>query len=215
MNHPIWEEISEGAKQLIHKMLTSDYKKRPFAKDILNDKWFESAPKQKIDKKLMSEALESIKAFRYSSKLQQCTMSMMVQQMVSKDEEARLKKIFTQLDDDGNGFLEYNELLTGLTRIYGKEYAEKEVKRIFDLVDQDHSGQIDFSEYMQASVNKENLLKPEKLKASFDFYDKDGSGNISLDEFKEVLGVGKNINPDVWQKMVTEIDQDGDGEINL
>ena len=46
-------------------------------------------------------------------------------------------------------------------------------------------------------------------------YDSDSSGSISLEEFKEVLGIGKNINPQVWDQMITEIDGDGDGEIDF
>ena len=45
MSHPIWEEISPSAIELINRMLTFDYKKRPFAKELLDDKWFENAPK--------------------------------------------------------------------------------------------------------------------------------------------------------------------------
>lgn len=122
----------------------------------------------------------------------------MVQTMVAKEEEQRLRKVFVQLDIDGDGQLEYDELLKGLTSTYGAEQAKAEVDRIFALVDTDKSGAIDFSEYMQASVNKATLLTDAKLKATFEMYDKDKSGTISMDEFKEVLGVGKDINEKVW-----------------
>ena len=135
--------------------------------------------------------------------------------MVSKEEEHRLRKVFEQLDADGNGNLDYDELLRGLTSLYGEEYAKSETERIFTLVDGDKSGQIEFSEYLIASVDKENLLKEDKLKATFSLYDKDGSGSISLEEFKEVLGIGKKINPQVWDQMITEIDEDGDGEVDF
>lgn len=215
MSDPIWNEISEDATRLIKKMLTRDYKKRIYAKDALKDKWFKNAPKQHIDPALMKQALSSIKTFNYSSKLQQVTMQMMTQSMVSKEEEQRLRKVFLQLDNDGNGYLEYDELLKGLTAIYGADYAKEETNRIFALVDVDHSGKIDFSEYLQASVDKDELLKEEKLKAAFDLYDKDKSGSISIEEFKTILGVGKKISPEVWDQMVTEIDENGDGEVDF
>jgi Ca2+-binding EF-hand superfamily protein len=73
---------------------------------------------------------------------------MMVQTMISKEEELRLRKVFLQLDTDGDGYLEYNELLKGLTAAYGESYAKEEADRVFALVDVDHSGQIDFTEYL-------------------------------------------------------------------
>ena len=74
MSGPIWEEISEDANDLVKKLLTVDYKKRVYAKDALKDRWFKNAPKQPIDPALMKAALARIKAFNYTSKLQQVTM---------------------------------------------------------------------------------------------------------------------------------------------
>jgi len=54
----------------------------------------------------------------------------------------------------------------------------EECDRIFKLVDVDQSGEIDFSEFVTASVNKNELLKDEKLRAAFNVYDKDNSGSI-------------------------------------
>jgi calcium-dependent protein kinase len=101
-----------------------------------------------------------------------------------------------------------------MTEIYGAEHAKEEVDRIFTLVDVDQSGEIDFSEFVAASVNKDNLLQDSKLKAAFDCYDKDGSGSISVEEIKDVLGVGKNINKEVWDQLVLEVDENGDGEVS-
>ena len=83
------------------------------------------------------------------------------------------------------------------------------------MVDVDHSGEIDFSEFVTATVNRGNLLQDEKLKAAFAVYDKDGSGSISTDEIKEVLGVGGNISEEVWAQIVSEIDENGDGEVSF
>jgi len=46
-------------------------------------------------------------------------------------------------------------------------------------------------------------------------YDKDGSGSISTDEIKDVLGVGGNISEEVWEQIVKEIDENGDGEVSF
>ena len=44
MSSKIWKTISEEGKRFLKRMLTMDYKKRPYAKDLLNDPWFKNAP---------------------------------------------------------------------------------------------------------------------------------------------------------------------------
>ena len=46
------------------------------------------------------------------------------------------------------------------------------------------------SEFVTATVNRNDLLKEEKLRAAFRIYDKDDSGSISLEELKTIIGVG-------------------------
>lgn len=199
MEDPIWGQISDQAKNLIRQMLTVDFKKRIYARQALQHEWFKGASTAPVvDRTLMREALDNLKGFSATQKLQQATLSMMVQNMVTKEEQGRLQKVFIALDVNQDGYLQYDELLQGFTDIYGEEYAKEEVDRIFALVDVDHSGEIDFSEFVTASVNKGNLLQENKLKAAFEYYDRDKSGSISVDEIKDVLGVGKNISKEVW-----------------
>lgn len=89
------------------------------------------------------------------------------------------------------------------------------VDRIFKLVDVDNSGEIDFSEFVTATVNRSELLQEEKLKQAFNLYDKDGSGAISTEELRDVLGVGGHISEEVWERMIKEVDENGDGEVSF
>ena len=197
-------------------MLTVDYKKRIYARDALAHSWFKTASTEPVvEAGLMREALDNLKGFSATQKLQQAPLSMMVQNMVTKEEQGRLQKVFIALDKNQDGYLQYDELLQGFTELYGEDHAKEEVDRIFALVDVDHSGEIDFSEFVTASVNKDNLLQEGKLKAAFQYYDKDGSGSISVDEIKGVLGVGKNISKAVWDQVVLEVDENGDGEVSF
>jgi calcium-dependent protein kinase len=122
--------------------------------------------------------------------------------------------VFQRLDTNQDGKLQYSELLSGYEEFYG-DFAKSEVDRIFRLVDTDNSGEIDFSEFVAATVNKAELLQEEKLRAAFSVYDKDNSGTISIDEIKSVLGMGKNISDEVWDQIVKEVDENGDGEISF
>ena len=138
----------------------------------------------------------------------------MVQNMITKDETARLQQVFIKLDENQDGKLQYDEVLKGYTEFFGQDIAEEETKRIFALVDVDNSGEIDFSEFVTATVNRNALLQDDKLRQAFRFYDKDDSGSISIDEIKDVLGVGKSISDAVCDQVVREVDQDGNGEVD-
>ena len=152
--------------------------------------------------------------FSATSKMQQATLSMMVNFMMSKEETARLQQVFAQLDLNKDGHLQYDEVLKGYTEYYSKENAKETVDRIFELVDADHSQEIDFSEFVTATANRELLLKPEKLRQAFDYFDKDKSGSIDMDEIKQILGGGQNLSDKVWKQVVQEVDADGNGEID-
>ena len=98
--------------------------------------------------------------------------------------------MFSQLDLNKDGKLQYDEVLKGYTEYYSKDNAKETVDRIFELVDADHSQEIDFSEFVTATANREILLKKDKLKQAFDYFDKDKSGSIDIDEIKQILGGG-------------------------
>ena len=111
--------------------------------------------------------------------------------------------------------LQYDELLKGLTDVYGDTVGQMECDRIFKAVDADGSGEIGLQEFMQACANKENLLDEDQLKLSFQLFDKDGSGTGTTDELRDALGIGKNIDEKVWEDVIKEVDENGDGEIDF
>lgn len=87
-------------------MLTVDYKKRVYAREALEHVWFKAASSQPIvDRNLMKEALDNLRGFSATQKLQQATLSMMVQNMVTKEEQGRLQKVFIALDENQDGYL--------------------------------------------------------------------------------------------------------------
>mmetsp|Transcript_1056 Transcript_1056/g.1953 ORF Transcript_1056/g.1953 Transcript_1056/m.1953 type:complete len:494 (-) Transcript_1056:28-1509(-) len=214
MKNGIWEVLSKDAKDLIKKMLTYNFKQRVTAKEALGHPWFKNASTHTVDISLMQESLKNLAKFSATQKLQQATMSMMVQNMVTKEEISRLQQVFIQLDTNKDGKLQYDEILVGYEQFYG-DMAKDEVDKIFARVDVDNSGEIDFSEFVTATADKNNLLNEEKLRAAFGYYDSDGSGSISTEEVKEVLGVGKSISEEVWLQVLKEVDSDGNGEVDF
>ena len=61
------------------------------------------------------------------------------------------------------------------------------------------------------TLNTDKLLTNEKLEAAFKMIDGDGSGDISIEELKSIFG--DNIPDNIWKKMISEVDDNGDGEV--
>jgi len=136
-----------------------------------------------------------------------------------------LQRAFKALDKNSDGKLSRDELIDGYRTIYG-DLAEEEVDKILARVDANGSGEIDYSgnihiyfinfiEWIVATINKEKLLSTEKLRAAFTLFDKDGSGSISSEEVKEILCSGQKIDDKVWDEVIKEVDEDGNGEIDF
>jgi Ca2+-binding EF-hand superfamily protein len=58
-------------------------------------------------------------------------------------------------------------------------------------------------------------LSKQNLAAAFALFDKDGSGTISAAEIRRVLEGGSMMDDHVWNELVQQVDQNGDGEVDL
>ena len=83
---------------------------------------------------------------------------------------------------------------------------------MFAEIDIDGNGSIDYTEFVMATMNEQELITNEKLKAAFRLFDKDGNGSISPDEIKSALGIGDDDKEELLQ-LLAEVDENGDGEI--
>ena len=154
-----------------------------------------------------------MKKFHAERKLQQASLTYIVNNLLSKEEKNDLLELFQQFDTNGDGVLTKEEILNGYKTIMPFDDAEKEVERIMNEVDIDKSGTIDYNEFVLATINEQKVLNKEKLEATFKMFDKDGSGSISSDEIKSVLG--KSVDMKVLEDMIKEVDTNGDGQISM
>ena len=75
------------------------------AREALTHSWFTNASETLVDKGVMEEAMKNLSKFSATQKLQQATMSMMVQNMITKEETSKLQQVFMQLDENKDGKL--------------------------------------------------------------------------------------------------------------
>lgn len=206
-----WPSISEGAKDLVRRMLLRDPKKRLTAHEVLRHPWVQVgglAP----DKPLDSAVLSRMKQFSAMNKLKKMALRVIAENL-SEDEIAGLKEMFKMIDSDNSGQITYEELKVGLKKV-GANLQESEIYALMQAADVDNSGTIDYGEFIAATLHLNKVEREDHLFAAFQYFDKDGSGYITPDELQlacEEFGLGADVQLD---DMIREVDQDNDGRID-
>lgn len=111
----------------------------------------------------------------------------------SADEERqKLMNIFKAFDVNGDGQLEFHEILQGYKHYYQGDdaRAEVEAKRFFEKLDFNNNGTIDYSEFLITHLDPATVINEDRLREVFNLFDIDKSGAITVDEIKKLLGGG-------------------------
>ena len=123
--------------------------------------------------------------------------------------------------------LQLSELQAGMdlfkTWFRNNQGKEPDWQKLVECIDMNNDGQVEWDEFMTAATNRYRLIMDEdNLRTAFDILDKDGNGQITLDELQECFQmsnldecVHQGQGSGLWKKMMAEIDQDGDGNIDF
>lgn len=126
-----WSNISKEAIELITNMLKYSPKERMTAEQCFAHNWFKS--NENIDKKsaISLNVVKNMKLFKSDRKLEQATISFIVNQLISKEERNELLSQFQTWDKNGDGVLSREEIFDGYKQLYGEVKANDEVVRFF------------------------------------------------------------------------------------
>ncbi|KDP29499.1 hypothetical protein JCGZ_19338 [Jatropha curcas] len=205
-----WPSISEGAKDLVRRMLARDPRRRITAHEVLRHPWVQEdgvAP----DKPLDSAVLSRMKQFSAMNKLKKMALRVIAENL-SEEEIAGLKEMFKMIDTDNDGTISFEELKAGLRRV-GANLKESEIYDLMQAADVDNSGTIDYGEFIAATLHLNKIEREDHLFAAFSYFDKDGSGYITPDELQQAC-VEFGIEDVRLEEMIREVDQDNDGLID-
>ncbi|GER40860.1 calcium-dependent protein kinase [Striga asiatica] len=206
-----WPSISDGAKDLIKKMLTIDPKKRITADEALEHPWLKEDG-EASDKPIDSAVLIRMKQFRAMNKLKKLALKVIAENL-SEEEIKGLKQMFDNIDTDRSGTITYEELRAGLSKL-GSKLSEIEIQQLMEAADVDKNGTIDYIEFITATMHRHRLDKEENLYKAFQYFDKDNSGHITRDELRQAMtqyGMGDEATID---EVLDDVDTDKDGKIN-
>lgn len=91
----------------------------------------------------------------------------------------------------------------------------EEIQEIMAMADTDKNGYIDYSEFLMAAMDKRKVLNQHNLEKAFSLFDQDGNGSITADEVRNILGHLDSDDKGEWDRIIREVDIDGNGEIDL
>ncbi|CAL9226606.1 unnamed protein product [Arabidopsis halleri] len=206
-----WPALSNGAKDLVRKMLKYDPKDRLSAAEVLNHPWIREDG-EASDKPLDNAVLSRMKQFRAMNKLKKMALKVIAENL-SEEEIIGLKEMFKSLDTDNNGIVTLEELRTGLPKL-GSKISEAEIRQLMEAADMDGDGSIDYLEFISATMHMNRIEREDHLYTAFQFFDNDNSGYITMEELelamkKYNMGDDKSI-----KEIIAEVDTDRDGKIN-
>ena len=206
--------LSDEALDLLQKFLIVDTSARISAKQALEHSWILNF-KHSVECPDLTGTLQDLSNFSSSSKLKNAVHLFLASQAISHEETKVLKQEFMNIDKNGDGRISRAELADQYRKTMDKAEASEVVERIMKEVDTNHSGDIDYTEFLAACMKISNFESKSNLEAAFMMFDKDGSGFISVDEIKAVLGPNQILDSSVWNEVIQEVDQNGDGVVDL
>merc|ERR1712149_131986 len=102
---------------------------------------------------------------------------------VKKEE---LKKMISDIDNDGNGSIEFAEFLEMMTGKMGEKDTREDIEKVFKLFDDDNTGKISLRNLRRVAQELGENVE-EELQDMINQADRDGDGEINVDEFYRIM----------------------------
>merc|ERR1712178_392274 len=100
---------------------------------------------------------------------------------------SRLEKLEEDIDQDGTGYVEYEEFETLVRRKIQEDEDERELKEIFRVLDKEKRGEVNTSELRWILKSLGDDLTEEDIDDMIADVDTDGSGWVDYDEFSKLM----------------------------
>ena len=216
-----FNSLTPNCLDLLKKLLTIDPKQRISAQEALQHKWFKYHDSKELfnsikDQRTIKKLIHNLKSYKRNSIIQEVALAYLVHNFPQMKEVITANKLFNQLDTDGDGKINKNDLLKGLKSQIESKTLEKDVDRIYRNIDMDNNGYIEYEEFVRAAVSKEKFIEDHILRFAFRYFDKDNSGDISRTELESIFKQGiadQTRIQEALDQIINEVDENKDGII--
>lgn len=213
-NAPGWYNISTEAKEFVSLLLMNDPEKRLSAEAAVNHCWLNNrfSSKEvdaKAQEKLMGDVRDNIKSYAKTNELRKIA-AVVVAHKSSSAEILEMRRAFDKYDKKKDGVISWEEFKLSLAEF---KYTDEELNDMFNQMDVNNNGVILYTEFLAATLELHGRVEEKRLAEAFDHIDDDDSGFISKKNLVNLLG--ENASPSRIEKLIREVDTDGDGMISF
>ena len=205
---PKYGNVSESAKNLLHRLLIKAPSHRMTGEEAITHQWFSELV---AGGALDAEVVQRMMRFKGECQLKDALFTFICNHMLTEEDIKALREAFIALDRNGDGKLSREELIAGMQGSTPFGVSDLSINMLFDHIDKDHSGFIDYSEFLRSALAEEKLTRKDVLRNAFKIIDKDGNGFISKQEIACLL----DENSQNWAEIIKEADKNGDGRIDM
>ena len=206
--------VSSELQDLMSHLMVPE-SSRYSALQVLDHPWIKKHSFAQIDLKILAQTFHNLSESEPSNLLKSAVKTFICTQILTIDQTKHLNELFKALDENGDGKLSKDEILSGFSRLLPAEEAKSKMENIMAKTDIENTGFITYTEFIQGALDKEVYLTKENITQAFEVFDKDGSGSISADELRAVLSQNQHIDDSIWMHMVRQLDSNGDGVIDM
>jgi len=211
--HSSFRVVSEPAKDLITQLLRKDPELRLSAQAALDHSWLQSGVPSSPHP-LPADVLAGIRIFVEGNVMKKMAF-FYIATMISETDCQELRKVFLDLDTNGDGLISPDELGRGLQTL-GKRLDAKQLQSLCVLIDANESGVVEYTEFLAVCLAAREVQEG-MLRAAFKYFDVDGSGQVTKEEIREVLSSHERMTGASLQQVeaiLSEADTDRDGSLN-
>jgi len=201
--------ISEDARDLIGKLLTSKPQDRLTAREALEHPWIVNRNRNK--QMISRNVLKAIRGFKQKSNFSKRVAAFFNKKGGLPDAKTKkLKEVIKSFDKNNDGKISKAEFGDGLKKFMAVE-DHKVIDALFNDLDQDCSSYLEYDELLNAMILEHVQSEDERLYALFTEIDKNGDGKITVEEIRVAFDI-EDIK--VAEDLLSQADKNKDGFID-
>ncbi|XP_071558783.1 uncharacterized protein [Temnothorax nylanderi] len=151
-----------------------------------------------------------------TSKKQSGAKKYPIKLLLTEQQKSDIKEAFDLFDPDGTGKIASKDLKIVL-RALGFEPTVKEIQTLVAEVAPERPTELSYEEFVKVmSIKMTDEDVQSDIIRAFRLFDDDKTGKISFKNLKRVaIELGENLSDEELFDMITQVDEDGDGQISL